>query len=116
MALPQVNFTGSNHPEKDISTGFRTPEPVDERKTTAVPRRRPAQRKQLDAGPFEAEVGSFRPHLAAEGKAGRTLPAPASIPSSPRCGPASRSPTVGDSPLVPPGQEQAAVAEDVQAG
>jgi hypothetical protein len=29
--------------------------------------------KQLDAGPFEAEVDSFRLHLAAEGKAGRTL-------------------------------------------
>jgi len=29
--------------------------------------------KQLDAVPFEAEVDSFRLHLAAEGKAGRTL-------------------------------------------
>lgn len=38
-----------------------------------VSRRRPARRKRLEAGPFEAEVGSFRLHLAAEGKAGRTL-------------------------------------------
>lgn len=28
--------------------------------------------KQLDAGPFEAEVISFRLHLAAEGNGGRT--------------------------------------------
>ena len=46
---------------------------MDERKTIAVSRRHPPQRKQLDAGPFEAEVGSFWLHLAAEGKAGRTL-------------------------------------------
>jgi hypothetical protein len=73
MALQSVNFAGSNHPESDISIPFRTPEPVGERETMAASRRRPAQRKQLEAGPFEAEVGSFRLHLAAEGKAGRTL-------------------------------------------
>jgi integrase/recombinase XerD len=39
----------------------------------AVPQRRPPQPKELDAGPFEAEVGSFRLHLAAEGKSGRTI-------------------------------------------
>jgi hypothetical protein len=44
-----------------------------ERKTTAVPRRHPPVPKQLDAGPFEAEVNSFWLHLAAERKAGRTL-------------------------------------------
>jgi hypothetical protein len=49
------------------------PGPGDERKTMAVPRRHSPQPKQLDAGPFEAELGSFRLHLAAEGKARRTL-------------------------------------------
>jgi site-specific recombinase XerD len=44
-----------------------------ERKTIATPRRHPSVPKQLGAGPFEAEVDSFRLHLAAEGKAGRTL-------------------------------------------
>jgi hypothetical protein len=73
MAMTPVDYAGSNHPERDISTAYRTPEPVGERKTTAVSRRRPARRKRPDAGPFEAEVGSFRLHLAAEGKAGRTL-------------------------------------------
>jgi len=44
-----------------------------ERKTFVGRRRRLSHPKQLDAGPFEAEVGSFWLHLAAEGKAGRTL-------------------------------------------
>jgi hypothetical protein len=45
----------------------------DERKTIVGGRRHSSHPKQLDAGPFEAEVGSFWLHLAAEGKAGRTL-------------------------------------------
>jgi len=49
------------------------PDTADERKTTVTPQRHPPVPKQLDAGPFEAEVVSFRLHLAAEGKAGRTL-------------------------------------------
>src|ERR1700678_2167357 len=49
------------------------PDTADERKTTVPPRRHPPVPKQLGAGPFEAEVDSFRLHLAAEGKAGRTL-------------------------------------------
>jgi len=49
------------------------PDTADERKTIAAPLRHPPVPKQLDAGPFEAEVESFRLHLAAEGKAGRTL-------------------------------------------
>ena len=39
----------------------------------AVPRRRFPQPKQLDAGPFAADIGSFRLHLAAEAKAPRTI-------------------------------------------
>ena len=41
-----------------------------------VPRRRPGlpeQPRQLDAGPLEPLIGSFRLHLAAEGKAARTV-------------------------------------------
>ena len=38
-----------------------------------VPRRRPRQPGQLDAGPLEPLIGSFRLYLAAEGKAARTV-------------------------------------------
>ena len=41
-----------------------------------VPRRRtrlPEQPRQLDAGPLEPQIGSFALHLAAEGKAARTV-------------------------------------------
>jgi integrase/recombinase XerD len=38
-----------------------------------VLRRRARQPRQLDAGPFAAQIGSFRLHLAAEGKAARTV-------------------------------------------
>jgi hypothetical protein len=44
-------------------------EPQEERKTMRVPRRR----KPLDAGPFWPEIGSFRLHLAAQGKAAKTV-------------------------------------------
>ncbi len=38
-----------------------------------VPQPRPRRRKPLDAGPFAPEIGSFRLHLAAEGKAAKTV-------------------------------------------
>src|SRR5712691_8412320 len=38
-----------------------------------APRPRSRQPKQLDAGIFKAEISSFRLHLAAEGKAARTV-------------------------------------------
>jgi site-specific recombinase XerD len=38
-----------------------------------VPQPRPRRRKPLDAGPFTPEIGSFRLHLAAEGKAPKTV-------------------------------------------
>ena len=38
-----------------------------------APRPRSRQPKQLDAGIFQAEISSFRLHLAAEGKAARTV-------------------------------------------
>jgi len=47
----------------------------DDSKTMAVLRRRPREPRRLDAGPFQAEVDSFRLHLAAEAKAERTISA-----------------------------------------
>jgi site-specific recombinase XerD len=38
-----------------------------------IPQPRPRRRKPLDAGPFTPEIGSFRLHLAAEGKAPKTV-------------------------------------------
>ena len=48
-------------------------EPQEERKTMTLPPPRPRRRKPLDAGPFAPEIGSFRLHLAAEGKAPKTI-------------------------------------------
>jgi site-specific recombinase XerD len=48
-------------------------EPQEERKTMTVPQPRPRLCKPLDAGPFQPEIGSFRLHLAAEGKAAKTV-------------------------------------------
>jgi site-specific recombinase XerD len=48
-------------------------EPQEERKTMDVPQPRPRRRKPLDAGPFQPEIGSFRLHLAAQGKAAKTV-------------------------------------------
>ena len=48
-------------------------EPQEERKTMSIPQPRPRRRKPLDAGPFQPEIGSFRLHLAAEGKAAKTV-------------------------------------------
>ena len=50
-----------------------TAEPQEERKTMTVPQPRPRRRKPLDAGPFAPKIGSFRLHLAAEGKAAKTV-------------------------------------------
>ena len=47
-------------------------EPQEERKTMTIPQPRP-RRKPLAAGPFAPEIGSFRLHLAAEGKAAKTV-------------------------------------------
>jgi hypothetical protein len=48
-------------------------EPQEERKTMSIPQPRARRRKPLDAGPFQPEIGSFRLHLAAEGKASKTV-------------------------------------------
>jgi len=49
------------------------PGPGDQSKIMLPPRRRPRVPKDMDAGPLEAEVQSFALHLAAEGKAPRTI-------------------------------------------
>jgi site-specific recombinase XerD len=48
-------------------------EPQEERKTMNVPQPGPRRRKPLDAGVFQGEIDSFRLHLAAEGKAAKTV-------------------------------------------
>ena len=48
-------------------------EPQEERKTMTVPQPRPRLRKPLDAGVLQPEIGSFRLHLAVEGKAAKTV-------------------------------------------
>jgi site-specific recombinase XerD len=48
-------------------------EPQEERKTMTAPQPRSRPRKPLAAGVFQAEIGSFRLHLAAEGKAAKTV-------------------------------------------
>ena len=49
------------------------PGPGDQSKTMLPPRRRPRVPRGLDVGPLEAEVQSFALHMAAEGKAARTI-------------------------------------------
>jgi site-specific recombinase XerD len=51
----------------------RAPDPGDESKTNADAPRRSPRPKQLEAGPLAADIGSFRLHLAAEGKAPSTI-------------------------------------------
>ena len=53
--------------------GLAGTEAGDERETTAVPKRRRRRPRQLDAGPFAADVASFGLHLAAENKAAGTI-------------------------------------------
>jgi site-specific recombinase XerD len=43
------------------------------RENNAHPATRPRRSKPLEAGPFAPEIGSFRLHLAAEGKAAKTV-------------------------------------------
>jgi site-specific recombinase XerC len=67
--------SGLCHPqERRAADRHAAADPADESKTMAGPRRRSRQPgQQLDAGPLGADIGSFRLHLAAEGKASRTV-------------------------------------------
>jgi len=73
MAL-EPHPSGLWHPqERQAADRHATADPAEESRTMAGPRRRSRQPGQLDTGPLGADIGSFRLHLAAEGKAARTV-------------------------------------------
>ena len=73
MALSALIVKFSDLRKRSRSDACAPAEPQEERKTMTVPQPRPRRRKPLDAGPLAPEIGSFRLHLAAEGKAARTV-------------------------------------------
>ena len=73
MALSAFIVKFSDLWKRSRADACATAEPQEERKTVTVPPPRPRRRKPLDAGPFAPEIGSFRLHLAAEGKAAKTV-------------------------------------------
>jgi site-specific recombinase XerD len=71
---PEPHLPGSCQPQERQVAGRRAAAgPAEERKTMAGPRRQRGSSGQLDAGPLGADIASFRLHLAAEGKAARTV-------------------------------------------
>jgi hypothetical protein len=68
---------GSGQPQERRAAGRQaTADPAEQSKTMTALRRRARsakQPRQLDAGPLEPLIGSFALHLAAEGKAARTV-------------------------------------------
>ena len=73
MALSALIVKFSDLRKRSRADACAPAEPQEERKTMTIPPPRPRRRKALDAGPFAPEIGSFRLHLAAEGKAARTV-------------------------------------------
>ena len=73
MALRVIISRFSDLRKRSGADGFAVAEPQEERKTMAITQPRPRRVKPLDAGPFAPEIGSFRLHLAAEGKAPKTV-------------------------------------------
>jgi site-specific recombinase XerD len=73
MALSTLIVKFSDLRKRSRPDACATAEPQEERKTMTLPQPRPRRRKPLDAGPFAPEIGSFRLHLAAEGKAAKTV-------------------------------------------
>ena len=73
MALPALIVKFSDLRKRSRPDACVTAEPQEERETMTVPQPRPRRRKPLDAGPFTPEIGSFRLHQAAEGKAAKTV-------------------------------------------
>ena len=63
----------SNHPEAGITDAVSVPGPWVENKTLVLRRQSVHRPKQLEAGPFAADVASFGLHLAAENKAAGTV-------------------------------------------
>jgi hypothetical protein len=72
MALSALIVKFSDLRKRSRADACVPAEPQEERKTMTVPQPRPRRRKTLEAGPFAPEIGSFRLHLAAEGKAAKT--------------------------------------------
>jgi hypothetical protein len=60
-------------PESRESGGFMGADAGHESKTRPLRERRKPRPRQLDAGPFSADISSFRLHLAAEGKSPKTI-------------------------------------------
>ncbi len=73
MALSALIVKFSDLRKRSRPDACATAEPQEERKTMTVPPPHPRRRRPLDAGPFAPEIGSFRLHLAAEGKAAKTV-------------------------------------------
>lgn len=73
MALSALIVKFSDLRKRSRADARDTAEPQEERKTMTVPLPRPRRRKPLDAGPLTPEIGSFGLHLAAEGKALKTV-------------------------------------------
>jgi hypothetical protein len=63
----------SNYPKAGIAGAVSVPDPWVENKTMVLRRQSVHRAKQLEAGPFAADVASFRLHLAAENKAAGTV-------------------------------------------
>jgi hypothetical protein len=73
MALSALIVKFSDLRKRSRTDACAPAEPQEERKTMILPQPRPRRRKPLDAGPFAPEIGSFRLHLTAEGKAAKTV-------------------------------------------
>jgi integrase len=73
MALSALIVKFSDRRKRSRTDACAPAEPQEERKTMILPQPRPRRRKPLDAGPFAPEIGSFRLHLTAEGKAAKTV-------------------------------------------
>ncbi len=73
----EPHLCGSCDPQERRAVGRHgAADPAEQRKTMTALRQRsrlPGQPRQLDAGPLEPLIGSFALHLAAEGKAARTV-------------------------------------------
>ena len=73
MALIALIVKFSDLWKRSRADACATAEPQEQRKTMTDPPPRPRRRKPLEAGPLAPEIGSFRLHLAAEGKAPKTV-------------------------------------------
>jgi site-specific recombinase XerD len=76
MGMEPHPYVSYQPQERRAARRHATADPAEENKTVTVPRPRPRlpmEPRQLDAGPLGADIGSFRLHLAAEGKTARTV-------------------------------------------